>query len=134
MHRPGPARWTFVLAALLPLVFVQGASARALYRCVYDGIARTSCCCAGKSAQIPVSHATASRASCCKVEHLEVVSAQARLERSDRVVPRAPVCTSALPPRVAKPSLPTALLMRARVGASPPLNTPLILLKSSLLI
>ena len=135
MLRSRPASWILLLATVLPFAFAQVASAGALYRCVYDGVARTSCCCPAKPAEAPVSHPTASKSCCCDVEpsKVDLNGAQGRLERTDHVVPRAPVYPLPLPLRFAREAQPSAP-MQIRAGLSPPFQTRLILLKSSLLI
>ena len=124
------------VAAVLPLLLLEAGAARALYRCMYDGVARSACCCPEK---VSLPHEPASSVTspcCCTVERPSgsPAQAQARVERTSTTELSAPLV--AVVPRVAftDPRL-ASRAFHARAGVDPPYaRPPLILLKSSLLL
>jgi hypothetical protein len=125
------------LALLVPLLFLNGGSARALYRCVFDNVARVECCCppSARPRSVEVEGPTLSRASCCELEQPRAgVHAQARPERSDISQLRAPVAALSAPRLDLASRLAVQTSQRLNAGLDPPLGPPLILLKRSLLI
>jgi hypothetical protein len=123
-----------MLAALLPLLFLNAGSARALYRCVFDGVARSECCCppAARPHAVPDS---VSRASCCDFEQPGAAAVmQARVDRSEVAQLRAPVALLALPRLDFASSWTVVETQRLRAGLDPPPGPPLLLLKRSFLI
>jgi hypothetical protein len=127
---------TIALAVLLPLLLLNVGSARALYRCAFDNVARSECCCPPTAAKLPVQGSTATKSCCCKVESSKAgpVPAQARVERSEASKLRIPVVLVALlrPDFALHRSVADA--QRAYPKSDPPIGPPLILLKRSFLI
>jgi hypothetical protein len=122
-------------AALLPLLLASTGSARALYRCIYDNVARAECCCPSTAAAAQPSRTTLSKASCCDIERPRATTrSHARVERSELAQLRAP--NAVLPvPRLLSAAL-GAMVEARRMSAalSPPIGPPLLLLKRSFLI
>jgi hypothetical protein len=123
------------LTVLLPLLFLNASSARALYRRVFDNLARSECCCPPTAEPHAVPHAAVAKACCCDVEQPKVgARAQARLERSEVSQLRAPVAAIA-PPRFDLASRWAVVeAQRAVAELDPPIGPPLILRKCSFLI
>lgn len=124
------------VAAMLPLLLLEGGTASALYRCLHDGVARTTCCCPSDASSSKAPPAALTEACCCKIERSSPAprQAQARLESTSTSWPSAPVAI--LVPLVSldhpNAAISTAL---SRAGLDPPYaRPPLILLKRSLLI
>lgn len=122
-------------AALLPLLLVNAGSARALYRCIYDNVARSECCCPQSAIPAQPSHCAISEASCCDIERsMATTHSQARVERSELAQLRAPVAVLAVPRLLS--AAPGVLVEARRRSAAldPPIGPPLLLLKCSFLI
>jgi hypothetical protein len=123
------------LAVLLPLLLLNTGSVRTLYRCVFDQVARTHCCCPTAARPQRLADGPIAKPSCCNAERSQAgTPAQARLDRGDAMQLRAPVATLTLAdlyaflrPAVARPGPVNGAL-------GPPPGPPLILLKRSLLI
>jgi hypothetical protein len=124
------------LALLLPLLLLNGGSARALYRCAFDNVARVQCCCppSARVARV-VDCPTLSRAPCCEYEQPKAgVHAQARPDRSEFTQLRAPVAALPAPRLDLASRLAVQTTQRLNAGLDPPQGPPLILLKRSFLI
>jgi hypothetical protein len=121
-----------VLAALVaPFALVVGtSSASALFRCTYDQVVRSACCCPSEAPE-PSDPVSLERA-CCDVQSVEAVAAddaRAQLERDELLSLRqalAAAVVDAAPPPPRRASLPD--------GPAPPESrAPLVLLKQSFL-
>lgn len=108
------------------LLFSGLISSFTLYRCAFDRIARTHCCCPAK--QQPVEQAELRAARCCDQKKVIVARAPAEAARVEAAAP-APSLAAAPPP---PPALAVALPQAE--PAPPGSRPPLILLKRSFLI
>ena len=123
------------MTLVLPLLLLEVSTARALYRCAYDGVARTACCCPAKVSARSEAPVTVTKPCCCTVERSSLgPEPQARVERSSASEVSASLATPVAPVWLAEPRL-ASRPFHVRRGLDPPYaRPPLILLKSSLLI
>jgi hypothetical protein len=136
MARSLSARRNRILTAavLLPaILFSLLATSFALWRCQYDGVARSSCCCPEGGERDDV--ARVSPASCCALERYEAARAPVELGRGGNLVvlvatvaalPQGPVVAPA-PVRAARAPVPD-------VPAGPPGGRDLVIQKQAFLI
>jgi hypothetical protein len=123
---------SLLLLLVLPALQLSAAPARAAYRCVMDGVARSHCCCPGRAGADPV-HA-AVRANCCEIEAAIVVTdTQARTDRDPLTRVRTPLVGVVPAPRPTLAAVRAAAFTRTVTTATPP-PPPLILLNCALLL
>jgi hypothetical protein len=75
------ARKLAASVVVLAMLFASTASAYSLFRCRYDAVARTSCCCPAEEIQPPAA-TSISRACCCDIETIQVVRAPSTTNHS----------------------------------------------------
>jgi hypothetical protein len=77
-------------AILLPvLLFAVLGSSFALWRCQYDGVARSSCCCPDEGEAQGQTQATIQAQGCCDFERVEIEKAPSELVRVPTLAPPA---------------------------------------------
>lgn len=114
-----------VVATLL----ASTASARSLFRCRYDAIARDRCCCPPEEARAAAT-ASLSRACCCERETIHVVKAPST--ESHSVAPAFLAVAALVPYQPLATPRPRRVAWSARDGAAH--GPPLLLRKQSFLI
>jgi hypothetical protein len=125
-----------VIAALVvPLILLVGTgSAHTIFRCIYDNVERTACCCPNDSSE-PSTEPTVEQACCCDIETKAAATAverQAQTERQEttKLRPALLVAFAAL----AAPRQVAAVPRPSIACEHPPAGPPLVLLKCSFLI
>ena len=134
-----PSSRIFGAALLLPLILFSAlGTGFQLWRCRFDGVARTSCCCPTKpGTQQAEPRLTMSRARCCDLEQhrIDRDPAEAARGQATRLSDLLAAATSAVP---VSPLLlvPTTSFVPAHppAGDAPPAGRSLVLQKQSFLI
>jgi hypothetical protein len=122
-------------ALLLPVILISlGFTGFALWRCQFDGVARTSCCCPADDSQAAAARgAEVSAASCCDVERYQAAPVPADLHRGPSMVALV-VAVASSPVGVSPTPEPTTPEPRPACAADPPQGRDLLVRKQAFLI
>jgi hypothetical protein len=133
--RKRPLTQRALAVLIVPLVFAVGTgSAHALFRCAFDDVTRSKCCCPGAAAADAPEHAALEASSCCDIEIVTSAAANDARAQAERVMfdklHQAVVSAFVtLSPVTASPTI-----GRETLGRPPPQEPSLLLRKQSFLI
>jgi hypothetical protein len=135
-----PSSRIFGAALLLPLILFSAlGTGFQLWRCRFDGVARTSCCCPTKpGTQQAEQRLTMSRARCCDLEQQQIDRdpAEAARGQATRLSDLLAAAATSAVPVSPLPPVPTTSFAPAHpsAGDAPPAGRSLVIQKQSFLI